>query len=73
MTRDEAFQEYEEALAKIDKQSHEAREKARIALRERLKILRDTAHEELKAIRIIEQKTKRSRYVRRKNDEMPIL
>lgn len=61
MTRDEAFLEYEEALAKIDSQAHEAREKARATLKERLKALRDTLHGELKAIRAIQQKTKRSK------------
>jgi len=61
MTRDEAFQEYEEKVSKIDKQAYEAREEARTILREYLKTLCDTAHEELKAIRILEQKTRRSR------------
>ena len=60
MTKDELYQQYEETLALIAKQAHEANEKARTALREQLKILRDEAHEELKAIRILEQKTKRS-------------
>ena len=59
MIRDEAYQQYEEALAKIDKEVHEAREKARATLREQLKSLREKAHEDLKAIRVIEQKTKR--------------
>ena len=36
-------------------------EEARATLREQLKTLRDTAHEELKAIRALEQKTKRSK------------
>ena len=60
MTREEAFKEYKETLAKIDKQAYEARERARVTVREQLKALRDTAHKELKAIRAIEQKTKRS-------------
>ena len=59
MTQDELYQRYEEALAKIDKEAHEARENARLTLREQLKTLRDKAHQELKAIRTIEQKTKR--------------
>lgn len=59
MTRDEAFLEYEKALADISKQAHEASEKARATLREQLKVLRNQAHEELKAIRTIEQKTRR--------------
>ena len=63
--RDEAFREYEEALAKIDKQAYEKREEARATLREQLKALRDALHEELKAIRAISQKTKR----RGKEDE----
>ena len=61
MTRDEAFQRYEEALDRITKQTHEAREGARNTLRVRLKLLRDTAHEELKAIRALEQKTRRNK------------
>ena len=59
MIRDEAFQEYEATLARIDKQARETREAARVKLQERLKALRDAAHEELKAIRAITQKTKR--------------
>ena len=61
MTKEEAYQQYEETLARIDKQLHEVREEARTMLREQLKSLRDTAHEELRAIRKLEQKTKRSR------------
>lgn len=59
ITRDEAFRQYEETLAKISKRAHEAREEARVTLREQLKTLREQAHEELKAIRVLEQKTKR--------------
>ena len=59
MTRDEAFKEYEKDSARISLQSHRARELARTILRRRLKILRENAHEELKAIRVMEQKTKR--------------
>ena len=61
MTRDEAYQQYEETLAKIDKLAHEAREEARTMLRDQLKTLREASHEELKSIRALEQKTKRSR------------
>ena len=57
--RDEAFLQYEETLARISKQSHEAMELARTTLRRKLKFLRLEAHEELKAIRVLEQKTKR--------------
>ena len=60
-TRDEAFLEYEETLAHIDKQAHEAKEKAKTTLREQLDTLRDIAHKELKDIRVIEQKTRRSK------------
>lgn len=59
MTKEEAFQEYEEVLARISKQAAEAREKARAKLREQLKALQVTHHEELKAIRDISQKIKR--------------
>ena len=61
MTKDEAYQEYEEALAKIDEQAKEATLKARATLHERLAIFRAEHHKELKAIRAISQKTKRSR------------
>lgn len=61
MTKDEAFQRYEGTLAKIDKQSHEASEEARVTLREQLNALREAGHKELKAIRVIEQKTKRAK------------
>lgn len=61
MTRDEAFKEYEEILAKIDKQSHEARAEARAILQERLNVIRIALHEELRVIRAIQQKTKRSK------------
>ena len=52
---------YAEALAQIDNKAHEAREQARITLREQLNVLRDAAHKELKAIRTLEQKTKGGR------------
>ena len=39
MTKDEAFEQYEEALAKIAKQSREDGDKARATLREQLKAL----------------------------------
>ncbi len=41
MTRDEAFLEYQEALAKINKQALEASEAARDILRDHLKSLRE--------------------------------
>ena len=59
MTRDEAYREYEEALAEINKQARKATEKARATLHEQLKALRIAHHEELTATRTIEQKTKR--------------
>lgn len=46
VTKDEAFQQYQEALEKIDKQVHEAKEDARAVLREQLKALRDLSHRE---------------------------
>ncbi len=57
-TKDEVFQEYAKTIAEIDHKAYEAREEARATLREQLKALRDKAHEELKAIRVVEQKTK---------------
>ena len=59
--KEQIFKEYEEVLAKIAKTAHEESEKARTALREQLKLLRDASHEELKAIRVFEQKTRRSK------------
>lgn len=56
--KEELYQQYEEALGKIKKEAHEAREKARLTLREGLKVLREEAHKELKNIRLLEQKTK---------------
>lgn len=61
VNKKELFLQYEETLAKISFEAHEAMEEARTKLREQLKALRDEAHEELKAIRVIEQKTKRSK------------
>ncbi|KKN21720.1 hypothetical protein LCGC14_0922600 [marine sediment metagenome] len=57
----EIYREYQKAIAKINKQAHEAGEEARATLQERLKALRESAHEELKAIRAVSQKTRRSR------------
>jgi len=59
ITRDEAFQQYEEALAKIDKEAHEARGAARTTFQSQLATIRKALHEDLKAVRAIQQKTKR--------------
>ena len=59
MTRDEAFQEYQEALDKLSREYNRARDEARGRLNIQLVALRKEAHEELKAIRAISQKTKR--------------
>lgn len=61
MTKDVAYQRYKEALAKINKQACEAREDARATFREQLRVLRNASHEELKAIRVLEQQTKNER------------
>jgi len=58
MTKDEALQEYEEELARIDKRTQDARELARDIFNERMKTIRETLHEELKALRVISQKTR---------------
>ncbi len=60
-TRDEAFQQYEETLAKISKEAQEASEKARATLHTQLATIRAMLHEELKGVRAISQKTKRSK------------
>ena len=61
MSKEEVFKEYEKALARIDKQAHEAREEARATLQGQLKAIRDELHEELKTVRVISQKTRRSK------------
>ncbi len=58
MTRDEAFREYEEALAEITKTGREATTRARATLHEHLRIIRQFHHDELKAVRAISQKTR---------------
>ena len=58
MTIDEMFREYEEALARIDEQACEARKEAKATLHGRLKALQIALHEELKAVRVIQQRTK---------------
>jgi len=57
MRMDEVFREYEETLAKIDRQAHAAREEARAILHGQLATLRDTAHKELRAILIKARET----------------
>lgn len=59
ITRDEAFLEYEESMARINKQAKEASDKARLKLRGQLKVLREASHEELKAIRVLGQKIRK--------------
>lgn len=61
MTRDEAFLEYEEALAKINKEAYEATELARARLHEQLNIVRTELHKELKAVRALQQKARRGK------------
>uniref|UniRef100_A0A6M3KV90 Uncharacterized protein n=1 Tax=viral metagenome TaxID=1070528 RepID=A0A6M3KV90_9ZZZZ len=61
MTRDEAYQEYEESLSRISNQASVAMEVARATLHDRLSVIRNALHEELKAIRALDQKTKRSK------------
>ena len=58
MNRDEAFQQYQDALEAISEQSRRAQKEARAILNQQLEAMRITAHEELKAIRAISQKTK---------------
>lgn len=58
-TQDDLYQQYEKILVEINCEAHKSKERARVILREKLKELRDAAHEELKSIRIIEQRTRR--------------
>ena len=58
MNRDEAFREYEEALSLVGEQTKVATEEAKSILHERLDAIRTAHHEELKAIRAMQQKTR---------------
>ena len=44
MTKDEAFQQYEEELDRIGKQYTETLEKARVTLKEQLKTIREASY-----------------------------
>jgi len=46
MNRDEMFREYESELAFASHEFDKAKEKAKAKLHDRLKVLRDAAHEE---------------------------
>ncbi len=50
MSRDEAFREFESALAFIDKQAREATLKAKAMLHKQLAVIRAEHHEEPKEI-----------------------
>lgn len=56
-TREGALQDYKETLTKLNQQ----KEEARLRLREQLETIRNYHHRELKAIRILEQRTKRKK------------
>lgn len=57
-TKDEVFQQYEETLVKISQEFSRAKKEARATLQGQLKAIRVSLHEELKAVRAIQQKTK---------------
>ena len=59
MTKDEAFQEYEEELDRLSREFNTAKEKAKATLNANLKAIRVRLHEELKAVRAIQQRTGR--------------
>ena len=61
MTKNELYRQYKEALAQLEQQAHEARERVRVTFKEQLKAIRKEAHKELKAIRALEQETRRNR------------
>jgi len=56
MTKDEAFQQYEETMKKLDKEYNYAKDTARGILNLNLKAIRFQLHEELKAVRAISQR-----------------
>ena len=56
MTKDEAFKEYEETMNKLDFASQRARDEAKGKLNIQLQAIRATLHNELKAVRAIQQK-----------------
>jgi len=58
MTKDEAYLEYEETMNKLDFAYQRAKDEARGKLNIQLKALRAQAHEELKALRALEQKAR---------------
>ena len=60
INRAEVFRQYRETIERIDRESSEARNRARLLLNEQLDALRITLHEELKAVRAIKQKVKES-------------
>ena len=56
MLKDEAFQEYGEALDKCSREFREAKENAKATLNVNLKAIRDELHNELRAVRDIQQR-----------------
>lgn len=55
MTKEEAFAEYEEALAIITEEFDRAKAQAKATLNTNLRAIRAALHEELKAVRAIQQ------------------
>ena len=56
MTKDEVFKEYEERLAMISEEFYRAKAEAKATLNANLKAIRAELHNELKAVRDIQQK-----------------
>ena len=56
MTKDEAFQQYQETLAMISEEFYRAKAEAKATLNAHLKAIRAELHKELKAVRDIQQK-----------------
>jgi len=54
-TRDEAFQEYQETMDKIDEDNNRKRAEAKLILNEHLATIRASLHKELKAVRDLQQ------------------
>ena len=58
MIKDEAFQQYEEEIARINQEARKAKEVVRAIFHEQAKAIQTRLHEELKTARAFEQKTK---------------
>jgi len=61
MTKDELYRQYKEALAQLEQQANEARERVEVTFKEQLRAIRKKAHEDTTAICVIEQQAHEAR------------